>query len=124
MRITLRRCVGECRRLHVWPEDAQRSWELHDTDIGCARTLPHPGYLIAALAERLVPGFAAMITPGTVLPVLAGETTPCQWLPIKSVDRARWDARSFLQRGSVLERLPEPCESSSPPHGARLGDRM
>ncbi|MEE5091393.1 hypothetical protein V2H26_15390 [Xanthomonas euvesicatoria] len=63
---------------------------MHDTDIGCACTLPHPGYLIAALAELLAPGFAAMITPGIVLPVLAGETTPCQWLPIKSVDRARW----------------------------------
>ncbi|MEF9420123.1 hypothetical protein [Xanthomonas citri] len=68
---------------------------MHDTDIGCACTLPHPGYLIAAFAELLAPGFAAMITPGIVLPVLVGETTPCQWPLIKSVDRARWDARSF-----------------------------
>ncbi|CCF66796.1 hypothetical protein CAI18_07520 [Xanthomonas citri pv. punicae] len=97
---------------------------MHDTGIGCACTLPHPGYLIAAFAELLAPGFAAMITPGIVLPVLVGETTPCQWPLIKSVDRARWDARSFLQRGSVLERLPERCESSLRPHGPRLGDSM
>ncbi|WP_258007193.1 hypothetical protein [Xanthomonas citri] len=109
--------------MHVWPEDAQRSWELHDTGIGCACTLPHPGYLIAALAERLVPGFAAMITPGILLPVLVGKTTPCLRLLIKGVDRARWDGRSFCNV-DLYGAAARTREQSPRPRRPRLGDGM